>query len=155
MMRSVLILLASSMLCLALAARGATPHLLFQYELAGGPPASTHYIIKLFSNGNFSASTEGLPFTKTGLTLHKFTATLSHTQTQQLAQLAFESTDFEPSQKELWPDCKWAVLRVAYEHELVTRHSGCLGTSSTERTRTHAFISRMWSYLPQDMRNLP
>lgn len=79
MMRSVLILLASSMLCLALAARGATPHLLFQYELAGGPPASTHYIIKLFSNGNFSASTEGLPFTKTGLTLHKFTATF-HTR---------------------------------------------------------------------------
>jgi len=155
MTRPALIFLALPALCLALAASGASPQLLFQYELAGGPPASTRYIIRLLSNGNFSASTEGLPFTKTGLTQHKFTTTLSPIQTQQLAKMALESSDSEPNHKKSWADCKWAVLQVTYEQQAVTRHSGCLGNSSNERTHARAFINKMWSYLPQDMRDLP
>lgn len=153
-MRQGLILLASPALCLALAAWGASPQLLFQYELGGGPPASTRYIIRLLGNGSFSAFTEGLPFTNTGLTKHKFATTLSPTEAVQLAKLAMESSDFEPSHRESWPDCKWAVLEVMYQYKVVTRHSGCLG-SSNERTHTQAFISKMWSYLPQNMRELP
>ena len=155
MMRPTLILLAFSTLFLALAASGASPQLLFQYELAGGPPASTRYVIRLLSNGSFSASTEGLPFTGSGLTQHRFTTTLSPTQTRELATLAMESSDFEPHHKKSWADCRWAVLQVRYGHQAVTRHSGCLGNSSNERTHTQAFINKVWSYLPQNMRDLP
>ena len=141
------------------AAQAHESHLVFSFELGGGLPGETRYTVKVFDNGTFSASSEGMPIIKGGhLTKQDYSTDIPQSEVAHIVALAAGAREFVNNPAESWPDCRAAEIVVIIgknRRTRISRRSGCIGEQWSQQPQVASLLRVLEKYLPKYMKGWP
>jgi hypothetical protein len=148
-------LLLTMLMCVTSGAYATVPHWVFTYEMAGGLPGATHYLIQISDSGKFSATTEGLPLEHGHMKRRNFSKIIPEAELRKIIDLAVNAHDFVNNPEEIWPDFTWAEMMVINGREKIIRRSGPIDENWAEQPQTKSLRLEIEKNLPDEMLHLP
>ena len=144
---------------LAVVGQAQEPNLVFSFELGGGLPAETQYTVKVFADGKFLASSEGMPIMKGGkLTKREYSTNISMSQLAHIVASAQGADQFVNNPSAPWPDCRGAEMVVILGDDRrtkISRKSGCIAEQWNRQVQVAALLHEVTNFLPKSMRGWP